>query len=111
MRLAAGDDKDEEPFVALVNKLFSMSAAFGATLTLACRSRLDCDDDDDEPPLLFRLELSRFLELLLLDSFGMDFSIDVSDPPDIEPYIGPKSELRLDDVDMYCDSMLELAFA
>lgn len=109
MRLADELDIDEDdPLVALVKRLFSMSAAFGATLTLACRSLLACDDDD---PPEFRFELSRFLELFEFDSLAFDFSIDVNEPPDIDPYIGPNRELRLGVLDMYCESMLELAAA
>jgi hypothetical protein len=110
MRLvAAFDIADDDPFVALVNKLFSMSAALGATLTFACLSLFDCVDDVELPE--FRLELSRFRELFEVLSLGLDFSMLVKDPPDMAPYIGPKSELRLDVLDIYWDSMLELAAA
>lgn len=93
-------------FEALVNRLLSMSAAFGAAFTFKCRSRLDCVEEVELVEL--RLELSRFLELPVV---GEDFSSDVSDPPDMAPYIGPKIELRFDEPLMYCDSMLELAAA
>lgn len=105
-------DDPEDPFVALVKRLFNMSTAFGATFTLACRSRLDCADAGEDPEDRFEFEFSLFLELCEFISFAIDFSIDVKEPPDIEPYIGPpKRALRFELFDMYCESMLELAVA
>lgn len=110
IKLADELDMDEDdPLVALVKRLFSMSAAFGATLTFACRSRLDCEVDEFPPE--FRFELSRFRELFEFVSREFAFSIEVKDPPDIDPYIGPNRELRFGVLDMYCESMLELAAA
>ena len=49
--LKSADKLDDPLFDALVNKLLSMSAAFGATLTFACLSRFDCVEEVELPEL------------------------------------------------------------